>query len=84
MPPMCFKCFVAAGFRRHPFGGNDVDEPFYSVAQARTDLGGIGHSKFYEMVAQGDLELVKLGGRSLVTGRSMRRLKERLLEQLAA
>lgn len=61
-----------------------MDEPFYSVAQARTDLGGIGRTKFYELVARGDLELLKLDGKSLVTGRSMRRFKEKLLGQLAA
>jgi len=62
----------------------DVDERFFSITQARTDLGGIGRTKFYELAARGDLEILKLDGKTLVTGRSIRRFKEKLLEQLAA
>jgi hypothetical protein len=61
-----------------------MDEPLYSVAQARTDLGNIGRTKLYELVNRGDLELLKLDGKSVITGRSMRRFKEKLLEQIAA
>lgn len=61
-----------------------MDEPFFSIAQARTDLGNIGRTKLYEMVASGKLELVKLGSKSLITGRSMRKLKSELLNQVAA
>lgn len=61
-----------------------MDEPFFSITQARTDLGNIGRTKLYELVARGDLELLKLDGKSIITGRSMRRFKEKLLEQLAA
>jgi hypothetical protein len=61
-----------------------VDEPFFSVAQARQDLGGIGRTKLYQLVARGDLELLKLDGKSVITGRSVRRFKEKLLTQLAA
>lgn len=61
-----------------------MDEPFFSVAQARQDLGGIGRTKLYELVARGDLELLKLDGKSVITGRSVRRFKEKLLTQLAA
>lgn len=61
-----------------------MDEPFYSIAQARSDLGSIGRTKLYELVARGDLELLKLDGKSIITGRSIRRFKARLLEQLAA
>jgi hypothetical protein len=75
---------LPAGVRQHPNGGNNVDEPFFSVTQARTDLGSIGRTKLYQLVARGDLELLKLDGKSVITGRSMRRFKERLLEQLAA
>ena len=63
---------------------NDVDDPFFSVAQARQDLGGIGRTKLYELIARGDLELLKLDGRSMITGRSLRSFKQKLLEQLAA
>ncbi|MDR6790802.1 hypothetical protein J2Y58_004185 [Sphingomonas sp. BE138] len=58
--------------------------PHATLTQVRADLGGIGHSKFYELVATKKLELVKLGGKSLVTGRSIKALKSELLAQLAA
>ncbi|MEG8040006.1 hypothetical protein QP166_11880 [Sphingomonas sp. LR60] len=61
-----------------------MDEPFFSVAQARQDLGGIGRTKLYQLVARGDLELLKLDGKSVISGRSMRRFKEKLFQQLAA
>lgn len=61
-----------------------MDEPFFSIAQARADLGSIGRTKLYEMVASGKLEMVKLGSKSLITGRSMRKLKSELLNQIAA
>ncbi|WP_267434103.1 hypothetical protein [Sphingomonas sp. GM_Shp_1] len=61
-----------------------MDEPLFSVAQARQDLGGIGRTKLYQLVARGDLELLKLDGKSVITGRSVRRFKEKLLTQLAA
>jgi hypothetical protein len=61
-----------------------VDEPFFSLDQARTDLGNIGRTKLYELVARGDLELLKLDRKSVITGRSMRQFKAKLLEQLAA
>ena len=38
----------------------------------------------YDLVARGELELVKLGRKSLITGRSINKLKSKLLEQIAA
>lgn len=61
-----------------------MDEPFFSVAQAREQLGSIGRTKFYELANRGDLELLKLDRRSLVTGRSLRSFKQKLIEQNAA
>lgn len=61
-----------------------MDEPLFSIAQVRTDLGNIGRTKLYSLVGAGDLELVKLGRKSVITGRSLRRFKEKLLEQVAA
>lgn len=61
-----------------------MDEPFYSIAQARTDLGNIGRTKLYELIARGDLELRKLDGKSIITGRSLRSFKQKLIEQIAA
>lgn len=43
-----------------------MDEPFFSLNQARTDLGNIGRTKLYELVARGDLELLKLDGKSII------------------
>lgn len=61
-----------------------MEEPFLSVHQARADLGNIGRTKLYQLVARGDLELLKLDGKSMITGRSLSRFKAKLLEQLAA
>lgn len=61
-----------------------MDEPFLSIAQARIELGAIGRTKLYELVGRGDLELLKLDGKSVISGRSMRRFKEKLFQQLAA
>lgn len=61
-----------------------MEDRFFSVPEARTDLGNIGRTKLYELVSAGDLELVKLGRKSLITGRSIARFKARLIEQLAA
>jgi hypothetical protein len=60
-----------------------VDEPLFSIAQARADLGDIGRTKLYDLVARGDLELLKLDRKSVITGRSIRRFKEKLLAQAA-
>ena len=61
-----------------------MDERFFSIQQARTELGDIGRTTLYDMVAAGKLELVKLGSKSLITQRSMRKLKSELLDQVAA
>jgi hypothetical protein len=61
-----------------------MDEPLLSLDQARQDLGGIGRTKLYDLVERGHLELLKLDRRSVITGRSMRQFKAKLLEQLVA
>lgn len=61
-----------------------MDEPFFSIARAQAELGGICRANAYNLVARGDLELVKLGRKSLITGRSISKLKSKLLEQIAA
>jgi hypothetical protein len=45
--------------------------------EAREQLGGIGRSKFYELVAAGELTKVCLGSRVFVTADSIRALVER-------
>lgn len=37
-----------------------------SVKEARRILGGIGHTKFYSLVRDGKLRLIKIGRRSFV------------------
>ncbi len=61
-----------------------MDEPFFSFPQAQAQLGGISRAHAYNLINRGDLELVKLGRKSLITGRSISKLKARLLEQVAA
>lgn len=61
-----------------------MDEPLLSFPQAQAELGGICRSSAYNLINRGDLELVKLGRKSLITGRSVSKLKARLLDQAAA
>lgn len=61
-----------------------MNEPFFSIPQVQTELGGISRAHTYNLITRGDLELVKLGRKSLITGRSISKLKARLLEQVAA
>lgn len=61
-----------------------MDEPFFSIPQTQAELGNICRAQTYVLVNRGDLELVKLGRKSLITGRSIRKLKSKLLEQIAA
>ncbi len=61
-----------------------MDEPFFSIAQAREQLGSIGRTKLYELANRGDLELLKLDGKSIITGRSLRSFKQKLIAQIAA
>ncbi|CAM3133395.1 Excisionase [Sphingomonas antarctica] len=61
-----------------------MDEPFFSIPQTQAQLGGISRAHTYNLINRGDLELVKLGRKSLITGRSITGLKTKLLEQIAA
>lgn len=45
----------------------------YSVPEARQLLGGIGHTLFYRLVRNGNLSLLKVGGRSFVTAEELER-----------
>ena len=49
------------------------DPLLYPVRKAREALGDIGNSKFYQIVAAGQLKLVKIGSRSFVTPDELRR-----------
>lgn len=39
----------------------------HSIRDAREKLGGIGHTKFYSLVAEGKIKIVKIGRRSFIT-----------------
>jgi len=43
-----------------------VSDVAYSVPEARKRLGGIGHTKFYQLVGSGKLKARKLAGRTVV------------------
>ena len=49
------------------------DQLAYTVAQVQ-EMGGPGRTKVYELVAEGKLTLVRVGGRSRITGASLRAL----------
>ena len=55
-----------------------------SVPRARAVLGDIGHSKFYQIVASGQLKLVKIGRRSFVTSDELRRYVNALSDESEA
>ncbi len=46
----------------------------YSIAEATKVSGGLSRATLYRLVRQGKLELVKIGGRAVVTRRSLERL----------
>lgn len=45
----------------------------YSIPECERELG-IGKTMVYRLVAKGRLDLVKIGNRSLITGKSMQAL----------
>lgn len=49
------------------------DRELYPLPEARKKLGGLSHSKLYELVKKGDLRLVKIGRRSYLTREEIRR-----------
>lgn len=52
-------------------------EPLTVRIPTAMKLTGIGRSKLYELIASGDIEIVKVGTASLVTMTSLRRLVAR-------
>ncbi len=59
------------------------DRILHPVEEARHLLGGIGVTKFYELVACGDLELVHIGRRSVLTDTEIRRYVDELVARQA-
>lgn len=56
----------------------------YSVPEARQLLGGIGHTLFYRLVRDGNLRLLKVGGRSFVTAEELERFVREAADASAA
>ena len=54
-----------------------VLEPFTVRIPIALKLTGIGRTKLYELIASGDIEIVKVGTATLVTMASLRRLVTR-------
>jgi excisionase family DNA binding protein len=50
----------------------------HSVPQSRERLGGLSRSSLYELIARGELELVKIGRRSFITEDSLQRFVSQL------
>lgn len=52
-----------------------MDEAFgYTIDEARKRLGGMCRTSLYRAVHRKELELVKVGGRSIITARSLNAL----------
>ena len=57
------------------------DQLLHPIPEARAILGNIGNSKFYQIVASGQLKLVKIGRRSFVTPDELRRYVDSLSDE---
>jgi hypothetical protein len=55
----------------------------YPIDVARKFLGDIGRTTFYEKVGKGEIEIVKIGARSLATGAGLIRYIESLTKAAA-
>jgi hypothetical protein len=54
-------------------GPVEFDHRAFPINETRKLMGGISRSHVYAVVSRGKLKLTKLGGRSVVTGRSIRK-----------
>jgi hypothetical protein len=55
----------------------------YPIDVARKFLGDIGRTTFYDKVAKGEIEIVKIGSRSMATGTGLIRYIESLTKAAA-
>ena len=55
-----------------------ADKLLHSFAESQAALGGVSRTKIYDLVRQGDIELVKIGRRSFITDASLRRYVRQL------
>jgi hypothetical protein len=61
-----------------------LTEPVYSIDRTRMKLGDCSRSYIYELVARGDLELINVGRKALITSPSITRLIQRRREAAQA
>jgi hypothetical protein len=57
-----------------------MDRLLHSVPDAMHMVGDISRSKFYGLIREGQLELVKIGSRSFITEASIRNFVDRLVD----
>jgi len=61
---------------RHPVVRSEEQEPLAVRITEACRLTGIGRSKLYELIASGDIEIVKIGAMTLVPFESLKGLVE--------
>ena len=50
----------------------------HPIPESREMLGGISHTKFYDMVKCGEIHIVKIGSRSFITDQEIHRVVDNL------
>ena len=63
---------------------HEPERKLYPVPETRHRLGGIGHTQFYELVRNGELETVKIGRRTFVASDEIQRFIAGLKARAAA
>lgn len=62
---------------------NNIEPLFVSINDGAKILG-LGRSKFYEEAKKGNIQLVKMGKRSLVSTASLKAFADSLIQEAAA
>ena len=62
---------------RHPVRRSEGQEPLAVRIREACRLTGIGRSKIYELIASGEIEIVKIGAMTLIPFESLKGLVER-------
>jgi predicted DNA-binding transcriptional regulator AlpA len=64
--------------------GTETKRRLTPLLEARHQLGGIGHTTIYDLIAKGELQKVNLGRRSFIVTESLDALVDRLSEAATA
>lgn len=62
----------------------DSDRMLVPYDDAMHMLGGIGRTKFYELIQDGELDQVKIGRRGFITAKSLAAYVDRLSQPVSA